>query len=257
MKIRAEGLHHHFRIKPVLRDVSFTIPEGELVAVMGPNGMGKSTVLKSLAGTLTPIRGKVYIDDKVRGSTEKDELAIRKQVAYLSDHPWLPAIRTGRELLFAMGEIYELDTDEIFNHIERLLDLFQLTEKADSNIGSYSNGQKKKIALAATLITDASILILDEPFTGGLDPSGIHALKQVLKHLADRDDVTIVMASQIPEIVEAIATQILVMKEGELIAEGTPSELSESSGDPETGLSGVLEKLINPETSSRVDRYFS
>ena len=257
MKIRAENLFHHFRIKPVLKNVSFSISEGELVAIMGPNGMGKSTILKSLTGMLTPVRGKIYIDEIARGQTREKERALRKKIAWLPDHPWLPSGRTGRELLFAMGDVYEVTHERIFAHVERLLELFELREKADSPISSYSNGQKKKIAIAAVLITDAPILILDEPFTGGLDPSGIHALKQVLRHLGERSDVTVVMASQIPEIVEAIAQRVLVIADGELIADGSPSDLQREFGVEGQGLGGALENLINPNTALRVAHYFA
>ena|SRR6266496_2185225 len=101
----------------------------------------------------------------------------------------------------------------------------QLTDKGDPPIRTCSNGQKKKIAICGTLITEAPVLVLDEPFTGGLDPSGILALRRVLKHLADRADVTVVMASQIPEMVEPLAHRIAILGATHLIAYDTMEEL--------------------------------
>jgi ABC-type transport system involved in cytochrome c biogenesis ATPase subunit len=155
-----------------------------MVAVMGPNGMGKSTLLAAIAGILSPQHGHIEIDGMVRRRTEDEELAIRKKVAYLPADAWLPAMVTGREFLLAVGRLYAVDDDRLFDHIERLIPLFSLEEKADSAIASYSTGQKKKIALASALVTDAPILLLDEPFAGGLDPAGILAMKHVLKHFA-------------------------------------------------------------------------
>lgn len=194
--IHVSRLFHHYSGRPVLRDVSFDLPAGELLAVMGPNGMGKSTLLSCLAGVATPLEGEIKIDGKIRRGSVADERHLRQLCAYLPDHPWLPYAVSGRELLLSTGQIWGHAERPLIDSIDRLLCLFDLEEKADQRIDSYSNGQKKKIALAATLITEAKVLILDEPFTGGLDPSGIRALKEVLAVLRQREDVTIVMATQ-------------------------------------------------------------
>ncbi len=165
--IEVVGVTHHYGIRPVLRDVSIEVVPGELVALMGPNGMGKSTLLGVMAGTLSPQRGYVEIDGLRRKSSEADELAIRKKVVYMPDHPWLPASRTGREFLVAVGKLYEIEDFRLFDHVDRLLSLFDLTEKGDAPIASYSTGQQKKISLAAALVTEAPVMLLDEPFRGG------------------------------------------------------------------------------------------
>jgi len=85
-----------------------------------------------------------------------------------------------------VGKLYDVNDDRLFDHVERLLKLFDLVEKADSPMASYSTGQKKKIALCTALVSEAPVMLLDEPFSGGLDPSGILALKRVLQGLAQR-----------------------------------------------------------------------
>jgi len=257
MNIEVVGVSHHFRVRPVLKKVDLSVASGELVALMGPNGMGKTTLLQCMGGLLTPIRGQVFMNGQERRSTPEVELAIRRNVAYLPDKPWLPGERTGRELLFDMGSIYDVEPDRIFEHSNRLFDLFELQEKADTPIRSYSNGQTKKIAIAATLITDAECFLFDEPFTGGLDPSGIQALKAVLSQLGARSDVTVVLASQIAEIVEALAARVVVLREGEVLANGPVADLRERLGRPEASLTELLEHLVDPEAVDRIDRYFA
>ena len=147
-----------------------------------------------------------------RRASEDAEVQIREQMAFLPDQPWLPEFRTGREWLMAVGQLYDLDAERLMDHISRLLELFQLTEKGEAPIRTCSNGQKKKIAICGVLVTEAPILILDEPFTGGLDPAAILALGRVLKHLAEREEMTVLMASQIAELVEPLAHRIAVLE---------------------------------------------
>jgi len=126
---------------------------------MGPNGVGKSTLLGIVAGLLAPAKGFVEINGLRRRSSESTELQIRKQVAFLSDHPWLPEFMTVREWLLANGQLYDVEQDQLMDHISRLLDLFQLVEKGDSPIRTCSNGQKKKITICGALVTEAPVLI--------------------------------------------------------------------------------------------------
>lgn len=254
--IHASHLFHHYGARPVLRDVSFSVRPGELLAVMGPNGMGKSTLLSCLAGTLSPLEGEIKIDGKIRRGSVDEERALRKLCAYLPDHPWLPHAVSGRELLLATGRIWELPEHKLIDNIERVLRLFHLEDKADEYVSGYSNGQQKKIAIAATLITDAKVLLLDEPFTGGLDPSGIRALKEVLAVLRHRDDVTVVMATQIASIAEAIADRVLVMREGEVVTCGTLDELRRQAGMANGApLDAVLQHFVDPGGEDRLNNY--
>ena len=140
-------------------------------------------------------------------------------------------------------------------HVGRLLALFELTEQGDSPIRTYSAGQKKKVALCSALVTEAPVLLLDEPFSGGLDPSGLLALKRVFLRHARNKELTIVMTSPVPELVEEIATRVVVLHRGEILAFDTIEGLRRSSGCRGT-LGEVLETLLYPETSRRIDDYF-
>ena len=134
----------HYGVRPVLRQINLQIEAGELTAIVGPNGMGKSTLLGVIAGILSPQRGYVEIDGLRRRRTEEEEQEIHRRVVYLPDHPWLPVNQTGREFLLGVGRLYDVDSDRLFDHIKRLLTLFELAREGDWPMRSYSNGQKKK-----------------------------------------------------------------------------------------------------------------
>ena len=254
--IEVVDVSHHYGLRPVLSHVSFRVPAGQLVAVMGPNGVGKTTLLGIIAGLIAPARGAVEINGLRRRTNAEVELQIRKQMAFLPDHPWLPEFMTTREWLLAIGQLYDIEADPLGDHINRLLDLFQLADKGDAPIRTCSNGQKKKIAICGALVTEAPVLVLDEPFTGGLDPSAILALRRVLKHTAERGDVTVLMASQIPELVEQLAHQILVLSDARMVAYDTLDGLRTKTGCAGS-LPEVFEKLVHPETMDHIANYFN
>src|SRR5580765_5574087 len=245
--IKVADVSHHYGVRPVLSHINLDIPDGGLVVIMGPNGVGKSTLLGIIAGLLAPAKGHVEINGLRRRSSAAHELQIRKQVAFLSDHPWLPDFMTVREWLLANGQLYDVDQDQLLDHIGRLLDLFQLADKGDSPIRTCSNGQKKKVAICGALVTEARVLILDEPFTGGLDSSAILALRRLLKHFVARGEATIVMASQVPEIVEEMAGKIAILSGTRVIAYDTMDGLRKQSGC-QGALPEVFEKIVNHRT---------
>jgi ABC-2 type transport system ATP-binding protein len=254
--INVVDVSHHYGVRPILSNINFTVPKGQLVVVMGPNGVGKSTLLGAAAGTISPARGYVEINGLRRRSSEAAEIQIRKQAVYLPDHPWLPEFMTTREWLLAVGQLYDIESDHLMDHANRLLDLFQLTDKGDSPIRTCSNGQKKKVALCGALITEVPVMVLDEPFTGGLDPSAILVLSRVLRHLADHSGVTILMASQVPELVEQMAHQILVLADTRIAAYGTLDGLRTKTGC-KGSLPEVFAELVHPQTLEHIDSYFN
>lgn len=254
--IRVVNVTQHYGIKPVLKNVSLEIPEGCRTAVIGPNGTGKTTFLSVVGGALTPQQGHVVIDGKVRKSSVEIELEIRRQAVFLPDRCYLPKNRTGREFLLGVGRLYDHPDEHLLDHAARLLRLFDLTALGDSPIRTYSAGQQKKIALSSALITDADVLLLDEPFSGGLDPAGIFALRNVLERLTTEQHKTIVLTSPVPELVVEIADRLLIIRDGEVAAYGTIDELRRDLGHGRT-LEAMLHEVIFPETLEVVDAYFA
>jgi ABC-type multidrug transport system ATPase subunit len=254
--IKVVDVSHHYGIRPVLSHINFEIPTGQLVVLMGQNGVGKSTLLSIVAGLMAPAKGYVEINGIRRRATEAGELQIRRQMVFLPDQPWLPEFRTGREWLMAVGELYDRDAEQLMDHIPRLLDLFQLTEKGEAPIRTYSNGQKKKLAICGALVTEAPILVLDEPFTGGLDAAALLALGRVLRHLTAQGDTTILMASQIGEMIEPLAARIAILEGARLKAYDTLEALRARTGCSGS-LSEVYERLVHPQTLEQIENYFS
>jgi ABC-type multidrug transport system ATPase subunit len=245
----------HYGIRPVLKRINLRIERGELVVVVGPNGMGKTTLLGVMGGVLTPQHGSVHIDGRRRKQSVEDELAIRRLAVYLPDRPFLPALRTPREFLLAVGRLYDIDDDRLMDHVDRLLSLFELMAHGEGPIRSCSAGQQKKVGLCAALVTDAPILLLDEPFSGGLDPAGILALKRVLQRRVQEQAATVVLTSPVPEIVEEIAHRIIILRDGEVAAFDTLDGLRRLIGQAGS-LGDILERLLHPETTRKVEDYF-
>lgn len=251
--IRATNLWFHYGLRPVLAEINLEIATGEIVVLLGPNGMGKSTLLACLGGTLHPQRGAVEINGVVRRSSVDGERGLRQRVVYLPDNTWLPLLVTGREFLLAVGRLYERDDFRLFEHADQLLKLLHLAELGDSPIQSYSTGQRKKIALASALIAETPYLLLDEPFSGGLDPAGILALKSVLRALAKERGVTIVLTTPVPELVDELADRVAILNAGRLVAFDSPAGLKQLAGVERLDL--ALQKLAFPETKVEIEEY--
>lgn len=252
--IELDDITQHYGVRPVLRGISLRIERGEVVVILGPNGMGKSTLLGVMAGVLTPQRGQVRIDGLRPRGSEEEELAIRRMTVYLPDKPWLPSSRSGREFLLSVGRLYDVEEERLMVHVNRLLDLFDLGQKGDSPIQGYSAGQLKKVALASALVAETPVLLLDEPFSGGLDPAGISTLKRIFQHHGRRRDRTIVLTSPVPELVQEIATRIIVLHDGEVLAFDTLDGLQRLSGY-RGSLDEVIQRFVFPEATRKLEAY--
>jgi len=232
--------------KVALANASLTIHRGELFALVGPNGAGKSTVLKIMAGLLRPQSGTVIVEGYDR---YRDHLPIRTFTVYLPDQPNLYLHFRGIEHLQLIGDLYGVEKTERDRRIESFARLFDLTEILDKPIGTYSNGQYKKLALAATFLTNARIYLLDEPETGGIDPPASAALTKILSTLRDRHEVTIVWATQIVQVAEKLCDRIAIVDRSTIQACGTLEELRARIGEPDAGLDRIFSVLTGQDKS--------
>ncbi|MCY3021429.1 MAG: ABC transporter ATP-binding protein [Planctomycetota bacterium] len=237
-----------------LSNVTLSVARGELLAVVGANGAGKSTLLRCMAGLLRPQNGTILVGGLDRF---RDHLAIRTFTTYLPDQPNLFLHFRGREHLQLIGDLYGVEKDERDRRINSFAQLFDLTEILDKRIATYSNGQYKKLALAAIFLTNARIYILDEPETGGIDPPASAALMEILHALRDRHDVTVVWATQIVHGAEKLCDRVALVDRGEIRAYGTLAELRARAGVPDAGLDRLFALLTgkdkNPLVSEILD----
>ncbi len=253
--INLEKVTQHYGVRPILKDINLTILENELVVVVGPNGMGKTTLLRVMAGVLTPQRGSVSLLGHLRKSSLEAELTIRRQSVFLPDDVWLPGDMTGREYLLRVAELYGIDSIWAMQHADKLLMLFQLVREGDWPMRSYSSGQKKKITLCSAVISQAKIMLMDEPFSGGLDPAGIFAMKRIIQRLHQSRSATIVLTTPVGELVEELAGRVLVIRDGEIAADGSVADLRRESmaAGP---IEEVLEQLVHPQLMDDILGYF-
>lgn len=252
--IKVEELFHHFWGKPVLNGPSFEVNPGEIVVVMGPNGMGKSTMLSAIGGGLVPRGGRIFIGGLQRYSDENSEMAVRQKVMYLPDSPWAPKSRTCRQWATAVALLYRDDERFVIDHVQALIELFEMEKVADSPMSSYSAGQKKKATLILAMAPEAPVMILDEPFSGGLDPTGLLAIKELLRKRAHLANSTVLIATPTPELVEEVADRIVILRNGEIAAQGTLADLRQQAGF-EGSLEGLYERISSSQVEENLTRY--
>ena len=223
--------------KLAVNDVSFQVQGGEIFGFLGPNGAGKTTTLKMIVGLLRPSDGVV----KVGGfDVVAQPLQAKAACGYVPDEPNLYGKLTGRELLRFVGDLYGLDRAQAARRSEELLRLFNLDEAADETTDSYSHGMKQKTSLAAALVHDPRVLILDEP-TVGLDPKSARLIKDILRQMADRGSA-VMLSTHILEIAQNMCDRIGIINKGKLIAIGTMDELRQL-GQGENSLEDIFLSL--------------
>ena len=233
--IEINNLVKRYGDKAAVNNVSLQVNGGEVFGFLGPNGAGKTTTIKVIVGLLQPTAGTV----KVAGyDVQTQPLPAKAASGYVPDTPNLYAKLTGRELLRFVGDLYDLDRKQVAQRTEELLQMFDLTSAADDTVDSYSHGMQQKISLAAALMHDPKVLVLDEP-TVGLDPKSARLIKDILRQMADRG-AAIFLSTHILEIAERMCDRIGIINKGELIAVGTMNELRSLGKAGETSLEDIF-----------------
>ena len=208
-----------------LRGLSLSVPAGCLYGLLGPNGAGKTTALRILATLLAPDCGTVT----VAGINALDNpRAVRQLMGFVAQVVAIDKILTGRELLALQGDLYHLPRAERNQRIEALIDRLSMTEWIDRRCGTYSGGMRRRLDLAAGLLHEPQLLVLDEP-TVGLDIESRAVIWEVLRDLRDQG-TTVLLSSHYLEEVEALADRMAIIDAGRVIAEGSPESLKQELG---------------------------
>lgn len=229
--------------------VSLHVKKGSIYGFLGPNGAGKSTTMKMLLGLTAPTEGSFLIDGK---SFPENRVEILKEIGSFIEAPSFYPNLTGRENLDIIRNILGLPKQAV----EDALELVGLIEFGDRLAKKYSLGMKQRLGLAGALIGKPPILILDEP-TNGLDPSGIHEIRNLVKSLPQMYDCTILISSHMLSEIELIADDIGILNHGKLLFEGSMNDLRSSAiqkGFSEGNLEEMFLSMIEKDNISRKQR---
>jgi len=244
--IETKNLVKKFGDKVAVNGVSFTVKGGEVFGFLGPNGAGKTTTIKAIVGLLEPTSGSVAVAGY---DVRLQPMQAKAASGYVPDTPNLYMKLSARELLRFVGDLYEIKPEKVTERGDELLRLFDLAEVGDDLIDSYSHGMKQKIALAAALIHDPKVLVLDEP-TVGLDPKSARLIKDMLRQLADRG-AAVFLSTHILEIAERMCDRIGIIDRGNLVAVGTMEELR-AMGKGERSLEDIFLSLTGGAEAAEI-----
>lgn len=218
--IEVSGLTKSYGSKQAVQNISFSISEGEIVGFLGPNGAGKSTTMNILTGYLSATGGTVKINGV---DIEEEPLKVRKMIGYLPEQPPLYMDMTVKEYLNFVYDLKKVKLSKV-EHIAEVCRLVDIEDVASRMIRNLSKGYKQRVGLAGALIGNPSVLILDEP-TVGLDPKQIIEIRSLIQNLGMSR--TVILSSHILPEIQAVCERVLVINQGEIVADGTPESLSE------------------------------
>lgn len=223
--IRIDKLHKSYGTVEALKEVSFSVEPGEIFGLLGPNGAGKTTTLRCLC-TLSRADGGLIEVDGVSAISQPRQ--VRQRLGYVAQEVAIDKVLTGRELLQLQAALYHLPGQEIPQRIQDVIDLLELNEWADRKCGTYSGGIRKRLDLAAGLLHQPKLLVLDEP-TVGLDIESRITVWDFLRKLRSQG-ITVLITSHYLEEIDALADRVAIIDQGRVIACGTPSQLKDQVG---------------------------
>ena len=229
--------------KLALNHLNLTLESGEIVGLIGHNGAGKSTTIKSLVSVIKPTQGQIFVDGKELSS---NRLEIKKKIGYVADSPDLFLRLTANEFWELVATSYDMTTAEVEARLGELLAIFDFASHRYEVIESFSHGMRQKVFVIGALLSDPDIWVLDEPLTG-LDPQAAFDLKQMMREHANKGN-TVLFSTHVLEVAEQLCDKIAILKKGELIFYGTVEDLKAQHPDQslETiylGLAGRREEV--------------
>ena len=211
MILDVRNISKKFGNKTALEDISFTVEQGQIVALLGENGAGKSTLLRLISGYYEADGGQIVLNGE---TLSKSRLSYLRSLAYVPEISSLYGEMTVTEFLFFMAQIRQIGDEMVLKKMRRVMRQLQLQDVMEQKCETLSKGYKKRVELAAALLAEPQILLLDEP-TEGLDPNQKQILCDIIKHYALEH--TVIISTHTLEDVEALATQILLIHKGRLL----------------------------------------
>lgn len=242
--LELRGVSKHFRGIVAVDDVTFTAKAGEVTGYLGPNGSGKSTTMKMIAALMTPSAGAILFDGKPIGD---DLIGFKRRLGYVPEEPQLYSHLSGLEYLAMVAQLREI---EAVKKIDGLLRLLALHGDRHVPISSYSKGMRQKVLLAAALLHDPDMLLLDEPF-GGLDVGTALILRSLIRALAGQGK-TVLFSSHELDTVERVCSRVVILHKARVVADDTVERLRELMSAP--SLEAVFSQLAVEQNSDGVAR---
>lgn len=232
--LKIENLTGGYLNIPVLKNISFTIEDGELVGLIGLNGAGKSTTIKEIIGLLKPYNGEITIDGL---SIEQDNQNYRKKIGFIPETPSLYEELTLKEHIEITAIAYDIPVEKALQRAESLLETYRLSDKLDWFPSLFSKGMKQKVMIICAFIIDPSLFILDEPFLG-LDPL---AIADLVSHLEEekKKGKSILMSTHVLDSAEKMCDRFIILHKGQIKAQGTLEELRKRFGQSGASLNDI------------------
>ena len=248
MGLEVKDLSSGYRQVPVIKDINFNIDFGQVVGLVGLNGAGKSTLLKTILGLLSPLSGEITINQRSIIESHRD---YAQQIAYIPEVPILYDELTLREHLEMTALGYDIHLDTLMERAQPLLKQFRLDKYMDWFPTHFSKGMKQKVMIICALVTDAKLLIIDEPFLG-LDPLAIRDFIALLKERADQG-TAILLTTHMLSTTADLCDAYLMMKEGRLVAQGSLADLQTQFNLQGSSLDDIYIKMANQENGQQVE----
>jgi ABC-2 type transport system ATP-binding protein len=220
MSIKVTSVSKNYKSQKVLSNISFSAEKGQIIGFLGPNGAGKSTMMKILTGFIKPNEGAVFIDGI---DVLQNPIGAQKTIGYLPEHNPLYADMYVREYLQFQASIFKVAKSQVEIGIEKV----GLTSEAHKKINELSKGYQQRVGIAAAILHNPKVLILDEPTTG-LDPNQIVEIRALIKELGK--DKTVLFSTHIMQEVEAVCDRVIIIKKGEILVDKKLAELQDSKG---------------------------
>ena len=206
--------------KKVLNNVSFKIEGGEIFAFIGHNGAGKTTMIKCIMGILDFEEGDILVDNK---SIKEEPLECKRIMAYVADNPDLYENMKAIDFINFICDMYEVSEDIRRENTLKYAKMFEIEDKLNDDISSFSHGMKQKIALIAALAHNPKVLIMDEPFVG-LDPKAVYDMKEIMRDM-DKDGKTIFFSTHILDVAEKLCDRVAIIKDGTIVKVGKMKDI--------------------------------
>lgn len=227
---------------PVLKDVSFRVEPGELVGLIGLNGAGKSTTINHVIGLLRPFSGTITLNGV---NIQQNPVEYKKQIAYVPETPILYDELTLREHIELTINAYALNYEKVWQRAHKLLQTFRLDNKLDWFPANFSKGMKQKVMICCALMTEAKLLIVDEPFYG-LDPLAVHDLLELIEE-KKRQGTAVLMSTHVLDTAQRYCDRFVLLTNGKVRAQGTLDELRQAADRPNESLDDIYLGLARDE----------